>query len=63
MEARVDSLLGEYESGRITRRHLIALLTLFVASRAAASDSDSMYRATEQWVVVPNAFPESCVEG
>jgi catechol 2,3-dioxygenase-like lactoylglutathione lyase family enzyme len=47
MQARLDSLLGEYESGRMTRRDLIASLALLVASSAAASDSESLYGATE----------------
>lgn len=47
MEARLDCLLRQYESGRITRRDLIASLAFVVTSCAAASGSDSLYRATE----------------
>ncbi len=47
METGLDSLLRQYESGRITRRDLIASLALLVATSAVASDSDSVYRATE----------------
>jgi Glyoxalase/Bleomycin resistance protein/Dioxygenase superfamily len=47
MQARLDSLLRQYESGRITRRDLIASLAFVVASCATASYSGSLYRATE----------------
>jgi catechol 2,3-dioxygenase-like lactoylglutathione lyase family enzyme len=47
MEARFDSLLREYESGRMTRRDLITSLVLLVASSAKASDSHNLYGATE----------------
>jgi len=47
MEARFDSLLREYEWGRMTRRDLITSLVLLVASSAKASDSHNLYGATE----------------
>lgn len=47
MERALDSLLRQYESGGISRRDLIVSLALLVASTAVASDSNSIYRATE----------------
>jgi len=47
MKARLDSMLSQYETGQITRRNLIASLSLLMALSARASDSDSLYRATE----------------
>jgi catechol 2,3-dioxygenase-like lactoylglutathione lyase family enzyme len=47
MEAKLDSLLRQYDSGQMTRRDLIASLAFFVASYAAASDLGSLYRAIE----------------
>jgi catechol 2,3-dioxygenase-like lactoylglutathione lyase family enzyme len=47
METNLDSLLRQYECGRITRRNLIASLALVVASSAAAHGTDSLYAASE----------------
>ena len=47
MKERLDSLLSQYEAGRISRRDLIALLALLVPSLSRAVDSGPLYRATE----------------
>src|SRR5215470_6599821 len=47
MKERLDSVLNQYETGRITRRDLIASVALLVASSARAVGSDSLYRASE----------------
>jgi catechol 2,3-dioxygenase-like lactoylglutathione lyase family enzyme len=47
MEATLDSLIRQYESGRMTRRDLIASLVFLAGSCAVADDLDSLYRATE----------------
>jgi lactoylglutathione lyase len=46
MQRTLDSLLSQYEAGRMTRRDLIASLVLLVGSAAAAADS-SLHRAIE----------------
>src|SRR5215472_4107979 len=47
MKERLDSLLSQYEAGRVSRRDLIAFVSLLVPSLARAVDSDSLYRASE----------------